>query len=408
MSIEGTSDPRFDEVRHEFERNFAERGEVGASVCVTLDGDTVVDLWGGEADPDTVRPWEEDTIGAVWSATKGATALCAHMLAARGELDFDAPVAHYWPEFAKEGKAAVTVRMVLNHQAGLAALREPIPPKGLCDWEAVTEVLASQEPLWEPGTRHGYHALTFGHLVGELVRRITGRSLGTFFREEVAEPLGLDLWIGLPEEHEERVAPNISPDLPQPGEPIPGFYMAALTDPTSIPYMVVMHSGGYLDPGAVNDRDIRAAEIPAVNGIGNARALAGLYRPLALDGAYDGVRLVPEDAVPAMGAVAAAGARDATMNVPTRWSNGFMKGVDNHRLPPGENDSVVLSEEAFGHLGSGGSLGFADPRARLSFGYTMNKQGNTTGLDTRGQVLVDACYRALGYRRAAAGGMWFR
>jgi len=407
MTVQGTADPRFAAVRDEFERNFAERGEVGASVCVTVDGETVVDLWGGVANPETQAPWNKDTIGLVWSCTKGATALCAHVLAARGVIDLDAPVAQYWPEFAKGGKDGITVRMLLSHQAGLAALREPIPENGLCDWDAVVDALAAMEPLWEPGTRHGYHVLVSGHLVGEVVRRVTSHSLGTFFREEVAEPLGLDFWIGLPEEHETRVAPDISADPPAPGQPVAQFFTAAMTDPTSIPGMVFWNSGGLLLPGAVNTRQVHAAEIPSANGITNARGLAGMYRPLATGGEFSGVRLVPEDAIPAMGAVSAAVAKDATMLVPTRWATGFMKGVDNHRQPPGQNDSVVLSEEAFGHLGRGGSLGFADPRARLSFGYTMNRLGGGIGLEDRGQALVDAVYRALGHRRAASGGMWF-
>ncbi len=261
------------------------------------------------------------------------------------------------------------------------------------------------EPLWEPGTRHGYHALVFGHLVGEVLRRVTGRSLGTFFRTEVTEPLGLDFWIGLPEEHEPRVAPCTSADPPAPGQPVPQFYAVAMNDPTSIPGMIVWNSGGILLPGAVNSHQVHAAEIPSANGITNARGLAGMYRPLALGGEFNGVRLVPGDAIPAMGAVSAAVAKDATMLVPARWATGFMKGADNHRLPPGQNDSVILSEEAFGHLGS--SLGFADPKARLSFGYAMNRLGGGIGLENRGQALVGAVYRTLGYRRGARGGMWY-
>jgi CubicO group peptidase (beta-lactamase class C family) len=403
VRVEGTCQDRFSQVRAEFERNLAERGEVGASVCVTVDGETVVDLWGGVGDPATGRAWERDTIGVVWSCTKGAVALCAHMLAARGELDFDAPVADYWPEFAKGGKDAVTVRMALNHQAGVAALPEVVGEFALCDWDAVTTTLAEMDPLWEPGTRHGYHALVFGHLIGEIVRRVDGRSIGTFFRDEVAEPLGLDFHIGLPESEEHRVAPNISADPPPPDQPLPSFFMAGFTEPTSVAYKVVMHSGGVLAPDAINCREYHAAEAPAFNGVTNARGLAGMYAPLA-NGGGD---LVPPDAIPAMGSVASATAKDATLFVPTRWANGFMKGIDNHRLPPGENDCVILSEEAFGHLGAGGSLGFADPRAGLSFGYTMNKQGGGTGLEPRGQALVDAVYRTLGYRRAATGGMWF-
>jgi CubicO group peptidase (beta-lactamase class C family) len=401
--VEGRCDEAFAQVRDAFERNFAERREVGASACVTLEGQTVVDLWGGVADPDTGRAWDRDTIGVVWSCTKGAVALCAHLLADRGQLDFDAPVADYWPEFAKGGKDGVTVRMALNHQAGVAALPEAVDEFALCDWDAVCSTLAEMDPLWEPGTRHGYHALVFGHLLGEIVRRVDGRSIGTYFRDEIAGPLDLDFHIGLPESEEARVAPNISADPPAPGEPMASFYMAAFTDPESVAYKVVMHSGGVLAPGAINCREYHAAEAPAFNGITNARGLAGMYNPLANGGGG----LIGADAIPAMGAVASATAKDATMFVPTRWANGFMKGVDNSRGAPGENDSVILSEEAFGHLGAGGSIGFADPRARLSFGYTMNKQGGGTGLEARGQALVDAVYRTLGYRRAPSGGMWF-
>ena len=406
MAVEGTCEPRFAEVRDEFERNLAERGEVGASVCVTIDGETVVDLWGGVADPATGRQWDRDTIGVVWSCTKGAAALCAHMLVARGQLDLDAPVTDYWPEFGKNGKDAVTVRMLLSHQAGLAAIREPLPEGALTDWDLVCDLLAAQEPLWEPGTRNGYHALTFGHLAGELVRRITGRSVGRFFREEVAEPLGLDFWIGLPEEHEARVAPTIPADPPASEEDVPTFFVKALTEPTSIQGLVILNSGGLMVPGAIDTRAVHAAEIPAANGVANARSLAGMYRPLALGGEADGVRLVDEATLADMSRVAVATGQDATILYPTRFGLGFMKSIDNLALGGIEN-SVLLTEEAFGHAGMGGSLGFADPRARLSFGYSMNKQGGGLGMNARGQALVDAVYRALGYRQPDGGGIWF-
>jgi len=401
-------DSRFERVREEFERNFAERGEVGASVCVTVDGETVVDLWGGVADPADERAWERDTIGVVWSCTKGATALCAHMLVARGQLGLDELVSASWPEFAKNGKETITVRMLLAHQAGLAAFREPIPDDEYLDWDAITERLAAQEPLWAPGTRHGYHALTFGHLVGEVVRRVDGRSIGTFFREEVAEPLGLDMWIGLPESEEPRVAPTIPAGLPAAGAPIPSFYMAALSDPASVGAMVLAHSGAVFAPGWIDARAAHAAELPAFGGVANARALAAMYRVLALGGAADGVQLVDAEQLAVMGAVTSATSVDATMLVPTRWSSGFTKSVDNRACAPGDQDGVIMSEDAFGHVGMGGSIGFADPVARLSFGYTMNRQGLSVGLDARGQSLVDATYAALGYQCPARGGSWFR
>lgn len=404
--VGGSCADDFAAVREEFDRNFAERGEVGASVSVTVDGETVVDLWGGVADPATGRPWERDTIGIVWSCTKGAVALCAHMLVSRGELDLDAFVPEYWPEFAKNGKERVTVRMLLAHQAGLAAIRDPLPEPGLLDWDLVVDMLAAQEPLWPPGTQHGYHALTYGHVVGEIVRRISGRSLGSFFRDEVADPLGLDFWIGMPAEHDERVAPIIPVEPPAAQDEVSEFFAKAMADPTSIPALVALNSGGMLFPGVVDRREVYGAEIPAANGIANARALAAMYRPLALGGSVDGVDLLDEDTLAEATRVASASSVDATLGVPTRFALGFMKAMDNRSLPG--NDSVLIAEDAFGHAGYGGSVGFADPVARMSFGYSMNKQGQGLGVNERGHALVDAAYRTLGYTRPERGGIWRR
>jgi CubicO group peptidase (beta-lactamase class C family) len=404
MSVEGTCEPRFARVREEFERNFAERGEVGASVCVMLDGEPVVDLWGGQADPTSGRAWDRDTIGHVWSATKGATALCAHMLASRGRLDLNAPVARYWPEFAKNGKESVLVRHLLNHQAGLPAVRDPLPPGCFYDWSLMVDALAREEPFWRPGTRNGYHALTFGYLVGEVVRRVDGRTLGTFFRDEVAGPLGLDFWLGLPAEHEGRVAPTIPAAPPAPGDPVPSFYVAALTDPTSVQALVLANTGGYmLLPGESDSRAAHTAEIGAVGGISSARGLAGMYRALALGGAP----LVDPDQLVVMGAVSSATSVDAVLLVPSRFSLGFVKTADNRYLPVADREGVLMSEEAFGHVGMGGSHGFADPRARLSFGYTMSRQGTGLGVNERGQSLIDAVYAAIGYRRVDDSGPWY-
>lgn len=392
----GTCDSRFDEVRREFERNFAERGEVGASVHLTIEGKTVVDLWGGLADPAGGRPWDKDTVVVVWSSTKGATSLCAHMLLERGELDLNAPVAKYWPEFAQNGKENIPVRMLLNHQAGLAAVRQPLAPGSFYDWDLMTTALASEAPFWAPGTQHGYHGLTFGFLVGELVRRITGRSLGRFFKDEVADKLHIDFQIGLPERDEARVAHCIPVPPPDPNNLSPMEKMV-FSDPTGVTFLMLANNGCYMQPGECDTRAAHAAEIPSAGGVTNARGLAGLYAPLANGGAP----LVNEATVATMGRVESASGVDATLLLPSRFSLGFVKAVDNRQLAP--DNSIILSEEAFGHPGMGGSIAFADPKARMSFGYAMNRQGAGAGLNERGQSLIDAAYRSLGYRSNVSG-----
>jgi CubicO group peptidase (beta-lactamase class C family) len=401
MTVEGFCEPRFRAVRDEFERNFAERGEAGASVCLTVEGETVVDLWGGVADRRTGRPWQRDTLVLVWSCTKGAVALCAHLLVSRGQLDLDAPVAVYWPEFAQADKGAITPRLVLSHQAGLPAIRAPLTPGELYDWERVAERLAAEEPFWEPGTRQGYHAGTFGHLVGEVVRRVSGRDVGAFFREELAGPLGLDFHLGLPDADHGRVAFSIRPDPVPPGEVPWRFLRRAGSDPQSVQGLVVNNTGRA--PGDHHTPAALRAVLPSQGGLSNARGLAGLYAPLALGGTHRGVRLLDADTLAQASAVASATAVDAVLLVGLRYGLGFMKSSDNRAAEAGARDSVILGEEAFGHAGMGGSLGFADPKARLSFGYAMTKMGRGVLLNERGQSLVDAAYRCLGYRGSASG-----
>jgi CubicO group peptidase (beta-lactamase class C family) len=410
MSVYGTCSRRFAKVRQEFERNFTERGEVGASVCVKVRGDTEVDLWGGDAVPATgtaaAVPWQSGTIGNVWSCTKGATALCAHLLIARGQLDLNAPVANYWPEYgASYGKDKVRVRQLISHQGGQPAVRTPLPDGAFYDWQFMTQTMAGEEPFWQPGTRNGYHAFTIGFLVGELVRRVSGKSLGTFFHDEVAGPLGLDFWIGLPAQEEPRVAPTIPAPPPQPGDPVPTFYQAAFADPTSVQGLAVFNTGGYLTtPGESDTREAHAAEIGAVGAISNARGLAGMYDPLANNGvASNGYQLINPDHLVMMAATMSATSSDFLLLVPTRFAAGFVKSIDNRYLPPGDSEGVLLYETAFGHSGLGGSLGFAEPDARLSFGYSMNKQGSGLGVNERGQSLVNAVYQALGYRPVPGG-----
>jgi CubicO group peptidase (beta-lactamase class C family) len=398
--VEGTCDGRFLGVAQEFERNFRERGELGASVSLTLDGKTVVDLWGGLSGRPDEQPWQRDTVSIVYSCTKGMTALCAHMLASRGKLDIDAPVAEYWPEFARKGKERATVRMLLDHSVGLPAFKTPIRADGCVDWDYMTEMLADEEPFWAPGTRNGYHMINFGWTVGEIVRRISGKSLGTFFRDEVALPLAAEFWIGAPEEVEARVAPMIA-HQPSAADMGGDFFQKVASDPQSIQALSLFNTGGF----DANRRVCHAAEIGGGGGISNARALARIYAALACGGALGPVRLVDAQQLQRMGEVAVATQVDATLLIPTRFALGFMKSMDNRRRAFGDRDSAILSSTAFGHVGAGGSIGFADPAAALSFGYTMNRMGPGLMLNPRGQALVDATYRALG-RSSNAAGVW--
>ncbi|HEY0525280.1 MAG TPA: serine hydrolase domain-containing protein [Stellaceae bacterium] len=397
--IEGVCAPAFAGVLDVFAENFAARGEVGASVAITIGGETVVDLWGGVADPATGRPWERDTISIVFSNTKAATALCAHILAERGTLDLDAPLGLYWPAFRDARRAAITTRMVLGHTAGLPVLRGELKPGAFFDWDYMIARLEREEPFWEPGTRTGYHPLNFGWLVGEVVRRVASRTLGEFFRETVAAPLGLDFWIGLPESEEGRVAPIILHE-PSPDDPPTRFTDAVRDVPSSIPALYVANARTWR-PDGLNTRAAHAAEIGAAGGITNARGLAGMYRPLANGGAIGGHRVVGPDMLRGMTEIVSATHDDATLRVAARFGSGFMRSMETVGVAGG---SVVLSPDAFGHAGAGGSLGFADPAVRMSLGYTMNRMGFGVLLNERGQALADAAYRALGYHRVP--GYW--
>lgn len=389
--IHGACDPKFQAVADAFAENFTARGEVGASVCLSVEGETVVDLWAGLADPETGAAWERETICPVYSCTKAATALCAQLLIDRGELDLYAPIARYWPEFAHAGKEDALVLMALNHSVGLPALRAPVPDGGFNDWNYVVERLAAEEPFWKPGTRNGYHMITFGWLVGELVRRVSGKSLGAFFQDEIAGPLGLDFWIGLPEAEEARFAPII-PFRPDPQAPMAAFTKALLADNTSIQALSWFNTGGF----NVNARASRAAEIGGGGGIANARGLAGMYAPLANDGMANGKQLISKTRIDAMRAVSVATMEDANLLLPTRFSQGFMLCMDNRWQPPHADNSAILGAGAFGHVGAGGSIGFADPERRLAMGYAMTRMGGGLLLNTRGQALVDAAYGTLG------------
>lgn len=386
-AIAGSCDGSFARVRAAFQANFAERSELGAALAVYVDGRLVVDLWGGVANHVTRAPWVEDTLTLVFSATKGATALCAHLLAARGALDLDAPVARYWPEFAQSGKERIAVRQLLNHQAGLAAIDRALPPESVSEWDTLCAALAQQAPNWPPGDGHGYHAMTFGWLVGEVVRRVSGRTLGRFFQDEIAAPLGLDCWIGLPAQHEARVSRvRMAPPSQNSSK-----LLRAMFDRESLTARAFLNPRSMLMPGSANSPALHAIEIPAANGITTARSLARLYALCAEGGSLDGSELLDRDTLAPLAHAESEGA-DRVLLLPTRFTGGYMKSVDNRpdsSLRMGPNDST------FGHPGAGGSIGMADPTARVALGYVMNQLGHGVLINERGQALIDAVYDSL-------------
>ncbi|MCF6522538.1 serine hydrolase [Streptomyces sp. JJ36] len=386
--IDGVVAAGFEPVREAFAASFDRHGDIGAAVCVYRYGEPVVDLWGGIADPRSGRPWTRDTLQLVYSATKGATATAAHLLAQRGALELDAPVAQYWPEFATKEKADITVRWLLSHQAGLVALDRPVPLNEALTWHPMAEALAAQSPQWAPGTAHGYHGRTWGWLVGEVIRRASGRTPGRFFAEEIAGPLGLDFYIGLPPGERDRLSRMLykQPDVDlttAPPESVPENLrdlVAAWRDPDSLSNRAF----AVTDPAAIdfNAPEVQAAELPSSNGIGTARALTRMYA--ALIGAVDGVRLFAPETL-ATATKEQANGPDQVMCLQSRFSSGYM-------LPTVENP--MTSPSAFGHTGRGGSLAFADPEHGVAFGYAMNHIIGGPD-DVRAASLVDAVRRSL-------------
>ncbi len=385
--ISGDCDSRFEQVRDAFEANFVAGKEIGASVCVSFDGKPVVDLWAGHADMARTRPWHRNTIVNVYSTTKGLGALCANLLADRGTLDLDAPVARYWPEFAQAGKATLPVRYCLSHQAGLSAIRKPLAADDIYNWNKMCDALAAQEPWWPPGTAHGYHAFTYGWLVGEIVRRVDGRSVGRFFREEIAHPLALDAFIGCGPELDARIADLIpSPPAAAGARDLLAEMMA---DKESLAGKTFANP--VLPPGTVNSRAWRAAEICSANGHTNARSLARFY---AAAGAFtrgesfNGVQLVSQAGMERARTEQVAGV-DKVLQLSNRIALGFMLPSPMRRFSD--------NPRAFGHAGAGGSLGFCDPENRISFGYAMNQmQSGGPGGDPRWWPMIGAMYQAIG------------
>ncbi|HEU4840080.1 MAG TPA: serine hydrolase domain-containing protein [Ilumatobacteraceae bacterium] len=381
MGISGSCRDEFGAVRQAFEANFTPRDDSifdeGASVAVTIDGELVVDLWGGTADRDagTSLPWESDTIINVWSTTKTVAALAMLVLADRGELDLYAPVARYWPEFAAAGKEDVAVRHVMSHTAGLSGFEQPIAPTDLYDRRHVAALLAAQAPWWEPGTASGYHAITQGYLEGEIVQRITGQSLGDLMRAEITGPLDADFHIGTPAEHDHRVA-HVVPPAP--------LAVPEGTPPDSV--LAKTFGNLQLDAAQSWEIDWRRAEIPAAGGHGNARSVAQVHAPMACGGEANGVRLLGKETIDAVFDEQCNGT-DLVLGVPLRHGIGF--GLPSPDMPISPNERTCF----WG--GWGGSLAIVDLENRMTFSYVMNKMGEGTVGDMRGAGLLMATYMAL-------------
>ena len=368
-SVGGTVSPGFERVREAFAEGQA-IDEGGAQLCVYRHGKPVVDLWTGR-DPSNNRPYTNDTIAVMMSCTKGAVATAVNMLTERGLLEPDAPVAKYWPEFAAAGKEKVTIRHLLTHEAGLTGYdpESGIGPADMLDWKTATEGLARMSPLWEPGTAFFYHFITFGFLLGEVVRRVAGKSFGHFFADEISGPLGLDMWIGLPEREEHRVAPHFSKGPQLTVEQWKQLFAGLGVDVESRLMRAVLYAFQSTDEliGKMNARAGHAAEIPAGNGIGNARALARMYA--ALIGEVDGVRLFSRETMErartwqTKGLSAPGDMAKASRVEPQRFGLGFELA----RAP-----EPMLGEGSFGHAGAGGRMGFAHPESGISLGYVCN------------------------------------
>ena len=376
--IHGTCAPGYEPVRQAFADNFAQRDEIGASVAVVVSGQPVVNLWAGWADLARTRPWQQDTLTNVWSTTKAMTSLAAHILVDRGELDPDAPVAKYWPEFAAAGKGDIPVRWIMCHKSGLAGLTVQLSLPDYYDWDKITGLLAAQAPLWEPGTASGYHAITFGFLVGEVIRRISGQSPGSFFATEIADPLGADFHIGLAESEFGRCSELLGV---RPSEHEQTAIAKAYANAHPAATAALLNPS--LTGDEANDADWRKAELPAANGHGTAQALVTVFGTL-VDGSE---RLISEKTLRAA-CVGQGRYTDLVLGVPLEFGLGFgLSGAEGHYGP---------SPGAFGHDGFGGSAVGADPERGIAFAYVMNRMGMGLVDDPRKMALIDAIYRSAG------------
>ena len=377
----GTCDPAFASVRDAFARNFTDGLELGASLSISVDGRNVVDLWAGHLDAARTRAWERDSLVCVFSCTKGVMAIATMWAVAHGLVDLEAPVARYWPEFAAAGKGDIPVRWLLTHEAGLAAIGTRMPHGSLSDWDAMTTALADQEPWWEPGTAHGYHGVTFGHLIGEVLQRATGRACDELVRTELADPLGVDLCMPLPPDCDARTA-DLVVDMSH-----DGTFFDRWDPKTSLGPRAFGNPPDCNDPAHCMTDTFRRAVIPSANVHANGRALDRLYAVLALGGTSPELGLAPAPIVAEFGRCQVRG-DDRVMELPTAFALGFEHTIPEWSFGPGSR--------TYGHNGSGGSLGIVDPDARVSLGYAMNRLWwGPDRTDPRWPPIFDALYAAV-------------
>jgi CubicO group peptidase (beta-lactamase class C family) len=386
--LHGTVAPGFEPVRAAFAANFSERGEAGAGFAAFVEGRPVADLWGGEARPGV--PWEENSMAVVFSTTKGPTTLTVEALVDRGVLDVEAPVAAYWPQFAAAGKAGITLRHLLTHTSGVIdfpGYQAVVEDSAWWhDLDAIAAAFAGAAPAWEPGTAHGYHGVSFGLLLGEVVRRATGTTLGAVFSDLVARPLGLDFFIGLPASQNSRVALLV--DSPPVTDPLVSAYLSLFTPETLAGRAHFVTTSGITHEARLfNREEMWSAEFPSGGGIGTARALAVMYDALANGGSRQGRRIVSEESVATFAAETRRGP-DLVLLLETRYGLGYQRPTPFSELGP--------SDAAFGHAGLGGSVGFADPERRVSVGYVANQlEFPAPGVTSRAGALTDALYACL-------------
>ncbi|CAB5052988.1 MAG: serine hydrolase [Actinobacteria bacterium] len=378
--IHGTCDEAFHAVRDAFVNNFVEHGEIGASVCITVNGTKVVDLWGGFSNPERTSQWQEDQLVNAFSIGKGVTAVVAAQCVANGLITYDTRVASIWPAFAVHGKEELTLRDLLGHRAGLPAIRKRLAPNAMFNWKLMTESLATETPWWPAGEEHGYHVNTYGFLVGEVLRRATGKSVGQLISETIATPLGAEIYLGTPTHLHSRIA-----DYEWPNDPFPEAEPAGLDDEQLLQFNTYYNPSGLSGAGVVNTAPWRLAEMPSTNVHASARAISTLYTSLAHGGTHNNVSLLPQEVLNTASSEVSYG-DDRILHRTSRFGHGFQLPIPERGFGP--------NVESFGHFGAGGSVGFCDSVAKVGFGYVMNQMG-PRWQNPRNRALIDALYSCL-------------